>query len=118
MRIARRRIYEQSDEFKDRYRWRAGVEATMSEYDRRTGVKHLRVRGLKAVKFCATLKALGVNIFRAVRKEAKPDPGRQNSGVSDLNHAIFIIKEHFVRTLSHLKNFFNKSTTYYVHICT
>lgn len=65
MRIARRRIYEQSDQFKDRYRWRAGVEATMSEYDRRTGVKHLRVRGMKAVKFCATLKALGVNIFRA-----------------------------------------------------
>jgi len=65
MRIAKRRTYEQSDKFKDRYRWRAGVEATMSEYDRRTGVKHLRVRGLKAVRFCATLKALGVNIFRA-----------------------------------------------------
>jgi len=65
MRIAKRRIYEQSDKFKDRYRWRAGVEATMSEYDRRTGVKHLRVRGLKAVRFCATLKALGVNMFRA-----------------------------------------------------
>jgi hypothetical protein len=65
IRIAKRRIYEQSDKFKDRYRWRAGVEATMSEYDRRTGVKHLRVRGLKAVRFCATLKALGVNIFRA-----------------------------------------------------
>jgi len=65
MHILRRRIYEQSDEFKDRYRWRAGVEATMSEYDRRTGFKYLRVRGLKAVKFCATLKALGINIFRA-----------------------------------------------------
>lgn len=65
MRIAKRRLYEQSAEFKDRYRWRAGVEATMSEYDRRTGVKHLRVRGLKAVRFYATLKALGVNIFRA-----------------------------------------------------
>ena len=65
MRIVKRRIYEQSDEFKERYRWRAGVEATMSEYDRRTGVKHLRVRGLKPVRFCATLKALGVNIFRA-----------------------------------------------------
>ncbi|MBU1570425.1 MAG: transposase [Proteobacteria bacterium] len=65
MRIAKRRLYELSDSFKDRYRWRAGVEATMSEYDRRTGVKHLRVRGLKAVRFCATLKALGVNIFRA-----------------------------------------------------
>ena len=70
MRIAQRRIYEQSEEFKDRYRWRAGVEATVSEYDRRTGVKHLRVRRLKAVKFCATLKALGVNIFRAAAARA------------------------------------------------
>ena len=43
MRLAKRRAYEQTDEFKDCYRWRAGVEATMSEYDRRTGVKHLRV---------------------------------------------------------------------------
>jgi len=65
MRIAKRRAYEQTEEFKDRYRWRAGVEATMSECDRRTGVKQLRVRGLKAVRFCATLKAIGVNIFRA-----------------------------------------------------
>jgi len=70
MRIAKRRQYEQSAEFKDRYRWRAGVEATMSEYDRRTGVKHLRVRGIKAVRFCATLKALGVNIFRAAAVRA------------------------------------------------
>jgi len=65
MRIAKRRAHEQSEEFKDRYRWRSGVEAAMSEDDRRTGVKKLRVRGLKAVKYCATLKALGVNIFRA-----------------------------------------------------
>ena len=65
MRLAKRRTYEQSDDFKDRYRWRAGIESTMSEYDRRTGVKHLRVRGLKAVKYCATLKALAINIFRA-----------------------------------------------------
>ena len=65
MRIAKRRAYEQTDQFKDRYRWRAGVEATMSEYDRKTGVKRLRVRGLKAVRFCAILKAAGVNIMRA-----------------------------------------------------
>jgi len=65
MRIAKRRKYEQTDEFRDRYRWRAGIEATISEYAKRTGVKHLRVRGLKAVRYCATLKALGVNIFRA-----------------------------------------------------
>jgi hypothetical protein len=65
MRIAKRRAYEQTDQFKDRYRWRAGVEATMSEYDRKTGVKRLRVRGLKAVRFCAIMKAAGVNIMRA-----------------------------------------------------
>jgi hypothetical protein len=65
IRLAQRRAYEQTDDFKDRYRWRSGIEATNSEYDRKTGVKHLRVRGLKAVRYCATLKALAVNIFRA-----------------------------------------------------
>jgi hypothetical protein len=44
MRLAKRRAYEQTEEFKDRYRWRSGVEATMSQYDRRTGVKHLSQR--------------------------------------------------------------------------
>jgi len=65
IRISKRREYEQTPEFKDRYRYRSGVEATMSQYDRRTGVKHLRVRGLKAVRYCAVLKAVATNIFRA-----------------------------------------------------
>jgi len=37
----------------------------MSAFDRLTGVKHLRVRGMKAVRFAVMLKALGVNLFRA-----------------------------------------------------
>jgi hypothetical protein len=60
VRLSRRRIKERTAEFRDKYRFRAGVEATMSEYDRRTGVKKLRVRGLKAVTFAAVLKAIGV----------------------------------------------------------
>ena len=64
---AHRRRYEESSAFKDRYRYRAGVEAAMSEFDRRTGVKHLRVRGMKAVRFAAVMKAIGLNIFRASR---------------------------------------------------
>jgi len=56
-RLAPRRAHQQTMEFRDRYRWRAGVEGTMSQYDRLTGVKRLRVRGLKPVRFCATLKA-------------------------------------------------------------
>ena len=54
---------ENTEEFKDRYRYRSGVEATMSSYDRSTGVKRLRFRGLKAVRFCATMKALGFYRF-------------------------------------------------------
>jgi len=64
-RCAQRRAHEQTDEFRERYRWRAGAEATMSEYNKLTGVKQMRVRGLKAVRFCAVLKAVAVNIMRA-----------------------------------------------------
>jgi hypothetical protein len=65
LRLARRRAHQKTDTFRESYRLRAGIEATLSEYDRKTGVKHLRVRGLKAVRFCAALKAAGINIFRA-----------------------------------------------------
>lgn len=64
-RLARRRALERTDAFREKYRYRAGVEATMSEFDRRTGVKHLRVRGMKAVRFSVFLKATGLNILRA-----------------------------------------------------
>ena len=65
LRLARRVQYEKTKAFKEKYRFRAGVEATMSEFDRRTGVKHLRVRGMKAVRFAAVMKAVGINILRA-----------------------------------------------------
>jgi hypothetical protein len=65
IRIAQRRVHEKTPEFREKYRFRSGIEGTISCCDRKTGIKHLRVRGLKAVSFCATLKAIGVNIFRA-----------------------------------------------------
>jgi len=67
MRTAKRRQRERGPAFREKYRWRAGVEATMSELDRKTMLKHLRVRGYPAVRLCAKLKATGVNIFRAAR---------------------------------------------------
>ena len=107
MRIAKRRAAEQTTEFKDRYRWRAGAEATMSELDRRTGVKRLRVRGFKAVRFSVTLKALGINLFRAaaVRKAAIYDNASLSEIKSALNHAIFFVKEHFQRNFCPLNNY-------------
>ena len=74
IRLARRRKEENSPTFREKYRYRAGVEATMSEFDRRTGVKHIRVRGMKAVRFAAIMKAIGLNILRASRHR-----GRKNN---------------------------------------
>ena len=63
----------------------------------KTGVKRLRVRGFKAVRFSATLKAAGINLFRAaaVRKATIYDDAALSKIKSALNHAIFFVKEHF-----------------------
>src|SRR3990170_7019806 len=65
VKMARRRARERTAQFRDRYRFRAGVEATFSALDRKTGVKHLRVRGMPAVRFAVVLKVLGLNLLRA-----------------------------------------------------
>jgi len=97
LRIATRRAKEEAPEFKDRYRYRAGVEATMSLYDRLTGVKALRVRGLKAVRFSAILKAIGVNIHRAaaLRMAEMANPTAPEGASSVIGHIIFVFKERF-----------------------
>jgi hypothetical protein len=97
VRLACRRAREGTLEFRDRYRFRAGIEGTLSAYEARTGVKRLRVRGLEAVRYCATLKATGVNIFRAsaVRRELLQRAGALAGEIPGLNHAILFFKELF-----------------------
>jgi hypothetical protein len=51
----------------ERYRWRAGIEASMSEYATLTGVKRLSVHGMVVVRYCSGLKAATLNLMRAVR---------------------------------------------------
>ncbi len=87
---SRRRSYEYSDEFKEKYRWRAGVEASMAEIDRKTGVKQLRVRGLVKVRFAAVLKAVGINIFRASRLRTAKN--RINGGMALKNIILKLFK--------------------------
>ena len=64
----------------------------MSQFDRRTGVKQLRVRGFKNVAFCATLKAAGINLIRATAFS-----NRKNSGVPDPNTLVWPFL-HFVHS--------------------
>jgi hypothetical protein len=102
LRIALRRTHVQTEAFKDRYRWRAGVEATMSEYDRRTGAKHLRVRGMKSVRYSAILKALGLNILRAAAVMAAICAGisDKNSAKNGNCSATNVFKEHFIEAFA------------------
>ena len=114
VRLAFRRAREGTREFRDRYRFRAGIEGTLSAYEARTGVKRLRVRGLEAVRYCATLKATGVNIFRAsaVRRELLQRAEGLAGEILGLNHAILFFKELFGVIRSQFQRFLAPRATY------
>jgi hypothetical protein len=83
LRLEQRKAYEQTDEFRDRYRFRSGCEATMSELDRKTGIKRLRVRGMSAVSLCVFLKAAGVNLLRAARFNSRRSQPKDTPAATD-----------------------------------
>ena len=60
-----------SEAFRDRYRWRAGIEATMSRFKNQLGMGKLRIRGKDKVSYTAFLRALGLNINRVVAYRAE-----------------------------------------------
>jgi len=121
LRIAGRRAGEHTPEFKDKYRWRSGIESTFSEMDKTTGLKRLRVRGLSAVGYCARLKAIGVNLFRAARVKRALDalrtaPGEALSGFASIT---LVIKERFLSPWRRLSDIFiaaAESMTYTLRI--
>ena len=65
-----RRIGDAGKEFRKRYRWRAGIEATMSRFKHQMGMARLRVRGMAKVTYVAMLRALGLNIKRVAAYRA------------------------------------------------
>ena len=71
----------------------------MSQYDKLTGGKHLRVRGNKPVTFAAVMKALAVNIARAVTvKRARMQASAPHQGGRDLSDPVILLfKERFGR---------------------
>jgi len=111
-RLAKRRALEASEAFIDDYRWRAGVEATMSEFDRRTGVKKLRVRGMPAVRFCARMKATGLNLLRAgaVRKARRKAGRADNAHIGLVRILIHAVKERIQNYCEVLGTIFLRTT--------
>jgi hypothetical protein len=59
-----RRLRDANEEFRDHYRWRAGIEATMSRFKHQMGMARLRIRGMAKVTYAAMLRSLGLNIHR------------------------------------------------------
>ena len=59
-----RRQFEESLEFKDKYRYRSGIEATNSRFIHMTGARRLKYRGLEKMRFGQKLRALAINVFR------------------------------------------------------
>lgn len=97
--LAQRRQREQTAAFKNTYRYRSGIEGTISFVDRKTGIKQLRVRGLTAVRFCVTLKAAGVNILRAAafKITQKASSLAQKADHSSAYNPFSVFKEHLMK---------------------
>lgn len=60
----KRRLYERSEAFLEIYRWRAGIEATMSRLKYQMKLASLRIRGMSNMRYVVHLRALGLNIRR------------------------------------------------------
>jgi len=65
-RLATRRAEQATDEFKENYSIRGGIESTNSGVKRKTGLGNLRVRGRPRVQMSVQLKCAGWNILRAL----------------------------------------------------
>lgn len=107
IRLLRRRAFERTAEFHEKYRYRSGIEATNSEIARRTGIKKLRIRGLDKVDYCVKLKASGLNILRAAAYRRRK--GEQNPGLLppfSLTSAFVVFKE---QIFCRIKQFLPKS---------
>jgi hypothetical protein len=70
-RLAARRKEEETQEWKDKYAKRSGIEGINRALDQVTGFKQLRVRGKKAVGMALNLKAAGWNIATAAKIYAR-----------------------------------------------
>lgn len=70
LRLRALRLREKTPTFREVYRWRAGIEATMSRLKHQMNLGKLRVRGMASVSYTVFLRALGLNIWRCAAQGA------------------------------------------------
>jgi len=82
--LDQRRAEQETPEWKKQYAKRSGVEGVHEALGRKTGIKALKVRGIKAVAMAVFFKVAGWNICAAAKialarnKKAKKAAGKQN----------------------------------------
>lgn len=62
-----RRLNEETPEFKEKYRFRSGIEATNARFIGITEARRSRYRGLEKMRFSQSIKALAINVFRVTK---------------------------------------------------
>jgi hypothetical protein len=112
LRLSRRRKREKEEAFTEKYRYRSGIEGTMSDLDRMTGLKHLRVRGMPQVRLAATLKATGLNIRRSMtfKNRLKRDKKRNKGSNHSLDDLFGVVKEQVLQIRGRIRELFGKFT--------
>jgi hypothetical protein len=89
IRLWQRRRNEAGKEFRDKYRYRAGIEATNARFIHMTGARRVRYRGIKNVEFAETMKALGINMFRVQKHTQKSGNFRPQNPIIFIYYLIF-----------------------------
>jgi hypothetical protein len=93
MATSKRKAEQEGKDFKERYKIRSGIEATVSEADRVTGLKNVWCRGLDRVRTAVTFKALALNIKRYIESERENAAKAKAGGAHGLHMAIFGVLE-------------------------
>ena len=89
MATSKRREQQQTDDFKERYKIRSGIEATISEANQVTGFKRVWARGKDRVAMSVFMKALAINVKRFVQTELSKAKEAFSYSFARLSQAFF-----------------------------
>ena len=90
-----RRVEQEGLNFKERYKIRSGIEGTISEANRITGLKRVWTRGKDRVTMSVYMKALAINIKRYIQNEME----KAKRDLRDSKEDLLSLYLHLIRDL-------------------